>query len=218
VNEAWPDKLPMPAQFVVWAMRGLTPTERIVWYHHWFLDAGGADGCYASPKSMGPRCGTTERVIEETRGRLRGLGFLRRRDRPGTKQCGWRATIPPAGMMPRTLREASEKAVSMAAALDLHVAAMDAGPTLTPGSGPRSYRGSSPAVTGASAEGAATEGGRGEVPPSSSKANGQLLPAVEDVEEGQKQEGVFAHANKGRGGRATRVSDVLGDVVGRLSA
>jgi hypothetical protein len=223
VTAGWPDKLPMPAQFVVWAMRSLTPTERIVWYHHWFLDAGGADGCYASPRSMGPRCGTTPRVIEECRGRLRMLGFLARRSRAGTAQHGWRATIPQIQNLPRSLKEASEVSLALASTLDLYVTRFGSGPTLEPGDDEQTSPGSSgvrtPVRAGPLAGGASREGGRGESASSSSQANSQLLPAVEDgEEEAQKQEGVIARDHEKRGGSATRLSGVLPDVLRSVGA
>lgn len=146
---ARPPKLPMPAQLVVWASRELTPTQKILWYHHWWLDQGGPDGCYASPKSLAVRCGTTSRVIEECRSELGAFGLLHRLKRiEGKTQYGWCAWIPGISMMPRTFNDARDHGPALAAELDHHLRAYRAGPTLAPGQFPGSNGVSAPVAAG----------------------------------------------------------------------
>lgn len=116
-----PPKLSPLALLVVWGARTLTLGEKVVWYHDWALDQGGADGSYISHESMEARLGgsLTGSTVSKVRQRLKRLTLhepLRRRD---ARNLGWVSTLPHQ-CIPRTYREAP----AMAAALDEYLAKM----------------------------------------------------------------------------------------------
>lgn len=91
-----PAKLPPSAILVVWGARQLTLTEKVVWYHDWALDQGGADGSYISVRSMSLRLGGSlaPHTIEQARGRLKRLGLHEALQRRDARNRGWVATLP----------------------------------------------------------------------------------------------------------------------------
>ncbi len=122
-----PDPLPMSATFVVWASRsdrgGLSPGEKMVWFHTWSMDRSFADGCYMSSQATAARLGFTQRTVEQHRYRLRKLGLLHRFTREG-RNPGWAPTLPEA-CRPAGSRSAGEEAIRLAEQLDRYLVRLD---------------------------------------------------------------------------------------------
>lgn len=91
-----PRKLSPICTLVVWGARGLTLGEKVVWYHDWALDQGGADGSYISHKSMAERVGEslTAATVERARQRLKRLGLHQPLRRVDARNVGWVSTLP----------------------------------------------------------------------------------------------------------------------------
>ncbi len=192
-----PGKLPMPAQLVVWGATKLTMTEKVVWYHTWFLDQGREDGCYIGAKSLGPRLGVSPRTVEDARSRLGRLLLLRSWPRAGCREFGYAATLPPGIIPPRTFAEVT---ADLPAALDRHIEAIEGGPRPAAYRDPVAGRTEGTGADVPTAGGVSREGGRGEGASSVSQPERQLLPASQDAELQRKQEeGAFARANDRRG-------------------
>lgn len=186
-----PDKLPAPAQLIVFASLELTAGEKLAWYNHWLIDSGGPDGCYMRPRTMAIRLGATARAVENWRTRLGTLGLLVKwRRAEGTEPFGWRAALPAVQVIPRAFKEAAEVAADLAAILDQHIRALTAGPALLPGHHPSIEGGVAPLVTGAAAGGVAVKGGRGVAPSSVVQPERQLV-SPSRFEEGS-EEGMLA--------------------------
>ena len=116
-----PAKLPPSATLVVWGSRVLTLGEKVVWYHDWALDQGGADGAYASHRGIAARLGdsVTEATVSRVRQRLKRLTLHEPLRRPDARNLGWVATLP-RHCVPRTHHEAA----ALAPALDAYLASL----------------------------------------------------------------------------------------------
>jgi hypothetical protein len=118
----------MSATFVIWASRpergGLTLGEKVVWYHTWAMDQGGADGCYMGDQSLADRIGLKIRTVEQLRYRLRALGLLVSFKRAEGDNTGWIAVLP-LGCKPSSGRAAGREAFTLAEKLDGYLCERD---------------------------------------------------------------------------------------------
>lgn len=107
-----PARVGQPSVLVIWATSGLTLAEKVVWYRDWSLDRGGADGCYASAKSLSASLGgsVSPGSVETIRQRLKRLGLHQSVTRTEGRQVGWIATLP-AECRALNVREAADRAL-----------------------------------------------------------------------------------------------------------
>lgn len=170
-----PQKLPACALLVVWGSRLLTLAEKVVWYHDWVLDQGGADGCYASHDAMERRLGGSVKAgtISRIRQRLKRLTLhepLRRRD---ARNLGWVSSLP-RECVPRSHHDAP----GLSAALDRYLERLAAWRERSNDDerdGPDELDARvQPRRTPVSGPGAAALGGRGEGVASASQSEAQL--------------------------------------------
>jgi len=170
-----PAKLPPSALLVIWGARHLTLGEKVVWYHDWTLDQGGADAAYASHDSIAARLGgsLTPATVSKIRQRLKRLTLhepLRRRD---ARNLGWVATLPRI-CHPHSYREVGAMAVALDRYLEGLEAWYDRGSGSPDSLGPTVQTEQTPQSSGR----AAALGGRGATPFSGSQGEVQLPSVV----------------------------------------
>ena len=202
-----PSKLSLPAQLVVWGSKRLTPTEKILWYHHWFLDQGREDGCYISARSLATRLGLSQSTIEDGRKRLRALGLLTSWCRREGREYGFRSTLPFTA--PKTFAEVTDEWI---AALDLYIEKASP-PGSAPGAPPPAQRGPPPGSRRGGGGEAAAEGGRGEGASSASRSIAQLSSrlAVREDAEGAEE------AREGSARKRATTKNAPGHIAGPLA-
>lgn len=181
-----PRKLAPLSILAIWGAHELTLAEKVVCYHDWSLDQGGADACYASHAAIAARCGgsVAPATVEHARQRLKRLGLHEPVARRDARNLGWIVTLP-AQCVPRSFRDVP----AMAEELDRHILAREAwrsaGAPTNPV--PEHQLAQGPATTPASASSVRGVGG----------VSSQPLMRETQLPSAVREKGVGAHAPEG---------------------
>lgn len=129
-----PAKLPFNASWVVEASRRLSWGEKAVWLKCHALQ--GPEGDHLTAAQEAVRLGLTEETVQTYRQRLRKLGLLVSRPRPGAKKTrGWFAVLP-LECIPRGRIDFPAGLIALASQLDAAIVRADALSDRTPTIGP----------------------------------------------------------------------------------
>lgn len=197
-----PTKVSFNATWVLEAARQLAWGEKAVWLKIYALQ--GPEGCYLTASQLGVRLGMTAETVETYRRRLRKLGLVVDRPRPGSRSGrGWYATLPPGCVPPGRFsaqRAFEQELIPLVKRLDDLIQ-----PKSESEIGPH---GDSARMGERAESEIGPNGGPGAVTPTHAPAQAPLRTHTPN-NSGLKRDGVSKQPEAGDGGGPTHIGDVL---------